>query len=152
LVLPIFYAKQGRRITPRRSRATGVGSGTVTGTEADINAAPSSLMYPGDNGFTGDDTLTATSTDPAAATDIDSETLAVVRSEPDLTTQKADPRRRGRLSPFLHPLRFQVGEHKNKVQLSLDTLALIYDNLPNPIRVSLARLLLVSFTVRRRLE
>jgi len=53
---------------------------TLSGSQVDINATLTSLSYQGDIGFTGSDTLTITSTDSLAATDIDTVNINVMPS------------------------------------------------------------------------
>ncbi|MBP7111441.1 MAG: DUF4347 domain-containing protein, partial [Nitrosomonas sp.] len=50
---------------------------TLSGSQVDINATLASLSYQGDIGFIGSDTLTITSTDSLAATDIDTVNINV---------------------------------------------------------------------------
>ncbi|MBY0485528.1 hypothetical protein, partial [Nitrosomonas sp.] len=50
---------------------------TLSGTQAEINATLASLIYQGDSGYTGSDTLTVTSTDSAVASDIDTVSITV---------------------------------------------------------------------------
>ncbi len=50
---------------------------TLSGSQVDINATLTSLSYQGDIGFIGSDTLTITSMDSLAATDIDTVNINV---------------------------------------------------------------------------
>ncbi|MCF6808641.1 hypothetical protein L3V80_09625, partial [Thiotrichales bacterium 19S9-11] len=70
------------------SGANGSGSLTISGTETDINATLATLVYQGNLNFNGSDTLTVTSTDATARTDIDTVdiTITAVDDDPPINT------------------------------------------------------------------
>ncbi|MCF6811205.1 DUF4347 domain-containing protein, partial [Thiotrichales bacterium 19S9-12] len=59
------------------SGANGSGDLTISGTETDINATLATLVYQGNLNFNGSDTLTVTSTDATARTDIDTVDITI---------------------------------------------------------------------------
>ncbi|MCF6812557.1 Ig-like domain-containing protein, partial [Thiotrichales bacterium 19S9-12] len=70
------------------SGANGSGDLTISGTETDINATLATLVYQGNLNFNGSDTLTVTSTDATARTDIDTVdiTITAVDDDPPINT------------------------------------------------------------------
>jgi hypothetical protein len=69
--------------------ANGTATLTLSGTQAQINAALATLSYQGTPNYNGPDTLTVTSTDSNASTDIDTVAITVtaaVNSAPSLAT------------------------------------------------------------------
>jgi hypothetical protein len=68
--------------------ANGTGTLTLSGSQVDINATLASLVYQGTLNYNGPDTLTVTSTDGNAVTDVDTVALTVtaVSSVPNLAT------------------------------------------------------------------
>jgi hypothetical protein len=64
-------------VRPSARGANGSSTLTLSGTQAQINAALASLSYQGNPDFNGGDTLTVLSTDSSGATDSDSVAISV---------------------------------------------------------------------------